>query len=98
VEFLVGRSEDIIPDLYKKGIKGDIIVVDLPRKGCGEELLQTIAAMKPQRVVYISCDLGILSRDLKYLLENGLKVVEAQLMDMFLATAHVECVVRIERK
>jgi 23S rRNA (uracil1939-C5)-methyltransferase len=90
VEFIVGESEKIIPELYNKGEKADVIVVDPPRKGCGEELLQTIAAMKPERVVHVSCGPGTLARDLKYLSENGFKVVETQPVDMFPVTAHVE--------
>lgn len=96
-EFIVGESEKVIPELYKKGIKADVIVVDPPRKGCGEELLNTIAAMKPERVVYVSCDPGTLARDLKYLSENGFKVVEVQPVDMFPVTSHVECVVLMSR-
>lgn len=98
VEFIAGRSEVVIPDLYKKGIRADVIVVDPPRKGCDEELLNTIIAMKPKRVVYVSCDPGTLSRDLKTLSENGFTVKEVQPVDMFPETSHVECVVLIERK
>lgn len=98
VEFIVGESEKVIPELYSKGVKADVIVVDPPRKGCGEELLRTIAAMKPERVVYVSCDPGTLARDLKYLSENGFRVVEIQPVDMFPVTAHVECVVGMQRK
>lgn len=97
VEFIVGESETVIPELYKKDIKADVIVVDPPRKGCGEELLRTIASMKPEKVIYVSCDPGTLARDLKYLSENGFRVLEVQPVDMFPVTAHVECVVLITR-
>lgn len=97
VEFIAGESEKVIPELYKNGIKVDVIVVDPPRKGCGEELLYTIASMRPDRVVYVSCDPGTLARDLKYLSENGYSVVEVQPVDMFPVTSHVECVVGIRR-
>lgn len=97
VEFIVGKSEEVIPKLYDKGIKADVIVVDPPRKGCDEELLRTIAAMKPERIVYVSCDPGTLARDLRYLSENGFRVVEIQPVDMFPVTSHVECVVLMSR-
>lgn len=97
VEFIVGKSEEIIPELYKNGVKADVIVVDPPRKGCDEELLRTIASMKPDRVVYVSCDPGTLARDLKYLGENGYKVMEIQPVDMFPVTAHVESIVLMTR-
>jgi len=97
VEFIVGKSEEEIPKLYEKGVVADVIVVDPPRKGCDEELLRTIASMRPEKVVYVSCDPGTLARDLKYLSENGFEVVEVQPVDMFPVTSHVECVVLITR-
>lgn len=97
VEFIAGRSEIVIPDLYKKGVRADVIVVDPPRKGCDEELLKTIISMKPQRVVYVSCDPGTLTRDLKTLSENGFTVKEVQPVDMFPETSHVECVVLLQQ-
>lgn len=97
VEFICGKSEEIIPNLYKKGIKADVIVVDPPRKGCDLELLKTIVQMKPERIVYVSCDVGTLARDLNYLEENGFKVSAVQPVDMFPWTGHVETVVLITK-
>ncbi|NLK98641.1 MAG: 23S rRNA (uracil(1939)-C(5))-methyltransferase RlmD [Epulopiscium sp.] len=94
VEFFVGKAEEVIPALYEeKGIKADVIVVDPPRKGCDEALLETMAKMEPKRIVYVSCDPGTLARDLKILSEQGYKVEEAQPVDMFAHSVHVECVV-----
>lgn len=98
VEFIVGQAEEVIPYKFKEeGIQADVIVVDPPRKGCDESLLQTIVEMGPKRVVYVSCDPGTLARDLNYLTENGFKVVEVQPVDMFPQTNHVECVVLMSR-
>ncbi|HWR62255.1 MAG TPA: 23S rRNA (uracil(1939)-C(5))-methyltransferase RlmD [Clostridia bacterium] len=97
VEFLVGESETVIPGMYKKGIRADVIVVDPPRKGCDERLLDVIAQMRPEKVVYVSCNPATLARDLKYLSERGYGVKEVQPVDMFPQTVHVEAVVRIER-
>ena len=58
VEFAVGEAETVIPKWYKEGIKADTLVVDPPRKGCDEALLDTILKMKPKRVVYVSCNSG----------------------------------------
>ena len=55
-EFAVGEAEVVIPNWYKNGVKADVIVVDPPRKGCDEALLQTILKMKPKKVVYVSCN------------------------------------------
>ncbi len=96
-EFIVGESETVIPEMYKKGIKADVIVVDPPRKGCDEKLLDVIAQMAPERVVYVSCNPATLARDLKYLSERGYKVKEVQPVDMFPQTTHTESVCLIER-
>ncbi|NLN47824.1 MAG: 23S rRNA (uracil(1939)-C(5))-methyltransferase RlmD [Clostridiales bacterium] len=97
VEFLHGESETVIPKLYEEGIKADVIVVDPPRKGCDEKLLETIAEMSPERVVYISCNPATLARDLKYLSEWGYEVKEVQPVDMFPWTVHVETVCLLTR-
>jgi 23S rRNA (uracil1939-C5)-methyltransferase len=98
VEFLVGESEKVIPELINKGIKADVVVVDPPRKGCERSLLEAMSNMQPQRIVYVSCDPATLARDLGILKELGYKTVEIQPVDMFPQTAHVETVVLIERK
>lgn len=95
VEFEVGEAETVIPNWYKQGITADCLVVDPPRKGCDENLLKTIAAMKPKKVVYVSCNPATLARDLRYLEDNGYKTVEVQPVDMFPQTMHVECVAKL---
>ena len=72
-------------------------MVDPPRKGCGEELLSAIARMKPERIVYVSCDVATLARDAKYLSEHGYKVEKAYPFDMFPFTHHVETVALLVR-
>jgi 23S rRNA (uracil1939-C5)-methyltransferase len=96
-EFIVGESEKIIPELISKGIKAEVVVVDPPRKGCEKALLEAIAQMAPEKIVYVSCDVSTLARDLAILQDLGYKAVEIQPVDMFPQTAHVECVVLIER-
>lgn len=97
-EFFTGKAEDIIPKMYKEGHKADVVVIDPPRKGCDEKVLQTIARMNPQKIVYVSCKPSTLARDLKILDELGYRTVEIQPVDMFPHTSHVECVVKIYRK
>lgn len=98
VEFQVGKSEEVIPQLIKNGVKADVMVVDPPRKGCDKVLLEAIAEMRPDRIVYVSCDPSTLARDLGILEELGYKTKEVQPVDMFPQTGHVECVVGIRRK
>jgi 23S rRNA (uracil1939-C5)-methyltransferase len=97
-EFEAGKAEEVIPAWYKKGISADTLVVDPPRKGCDEALLNTIIDMKPNRVVYVSCNPGTLARDLQVLEEGGYKTVEVQPVDMFPHTTHVECCALLVRK
>lgn len=97
VQFEVGASEDVIPRWKEQGVEADVIVVDPPRKGCDAKLLETILEMKPERVVYVSCNPATLARDLRVLEDGGYKVVEAQPVDMFPHTMHVECVVKLVR-
>jgi 23S rRNA (uracil1939-C5)-methyltransferase len=92
-EFLQGESETIIPRLSKLGVQADIVVVDPPRKGCDEKLLEAIVEMSPNRMVYVSCNPATLARDLKYMAEHGYRVEEVQPVDMFPQTTHVETVV-----
>lgn len=96
-EFIVGESERVIPGLYKKGVQADIIVVDPPRKGCDERLLEVIAQMAPKRVVYVSCNPSTLARDLKYLSERGYCIAEVQPVDMFPQTVHVEAIIMMTK-
>jgi 23S rRNA (uracil1939-C5)-methyltransferase len=92
-EFFVGEAEKVVPDLYGKGLRADVVVLDPPRKGCDESLLQLLADMQPDRIVYVSCNPSTLARDLKFLAEHGFNIQEAQPVDMFPWTSHVECVV-----
>ena len=98
VEFYVGKAEEVVPKMYSEGKTANVVVVDPPRKGCDEKVLDTIVSMKPDRVVYVSCNPSTLARDLAYLNERGYKCVEIQPVDMFPHTMHVECCAKIVKK
>lgn len=98
VEFFVGESEVVIPDLINKGVKADVVVVDPPRKGCDKKLLDAITNIDAKKIVYVSCDPSTLGRDLVILEENGYKTLEVQPVDMFPNTAHIENVAKLIRK
>ena len=78
--------------------KPDVVVVDPPRKGCDEKLLDTIVSMSPDRIVYVSCDSATLARDLKVLVERGYKVEKIQPVDQFANTVHIENACLLSRK
>lgn len=104
-EFFVGKAEEILPAYYENYAKehpgqqahADVIVVDPPRKGCEEELLETMVKMQPDRIVYVSCDSATLARDLKYLCGEGYALEKVQVVDQFPNTVHTECVTLLQR-
>ena len=102
-EFLVGAAEEVVPKYFEEHknqpeCKPDVIVVDPPRKGCDQVLLDTIVKMNPERIVYVSCDSATLARDLKWLEEHEYKLKEATPCDMFGQTVHVETVVLLSQQ
>ena len=82
----------------RKSITPDVVVVDPPRKGCDESLLDTIVKMSPERIVYVSCDSATLARDLGLLAAKGYKTVKVQPVDQFSHTVHVETVVLLSQQ
>ena len=98
-EFFVGKAEEVLPEKYEKeGIYADVIVVDPPRKGCDTAALETMVKMKPERIVYVSCDSATLARDVKWLVERGYEVKKVKACDMFPGTVHVESIVLLSHK
>lgn len=99
-EFFVGKAEEVLPEYYAEYERehngetahADVIVVDPPRKGCDETLLETIVKMQPEKVVYVSCDSATLARDLKYLCANGYEIRMCRGVDQFPQSVHVETV------
>lgn len=96
--FYVGRAETLLPDWVKRGIRPDVVVVDPPRTGCDRALLSAIAAAKPARLVYVSCNPSTLAKDCQVLLQSGYRLEWVQPVDMFPQTAHVECTVLLKLK
>ena len=105
-EFYVGKAEEVLPEYYKEYEKthngetahADVIVVDPPRKGCEESLLQTIVDMQPEKVVYVSCDSATLARDVKFLRAKGYELKDVTPVDQFPHTVHVETVVLLSQQ
>ncbi len=98
-EFFVGKAEEVLPAKYKEdGVYADVIVVDPPRKGCDGALIETMLSMKPERIVYVSCDSATLARDLKVLCEKEYQVKKVAVCDMFPGSVHVETVVLLSHK
>lgn len=97
VEFIRGKSEDVLPKMNAQGINIDAIIVDPPRKGLDKTLIDSITKANPQKIVYVSCNPATLARDLGYLENGGYKVKQVQPVDMFPMTTHVEAIVKLEK-
>jgi 23S rRNA (uracil1939-C5)-methyltransferase len=99
INFIQGKAEDEIPKIIKDGYKPDILVVDPPRKGCDELLINMILDEKIEQILYISCNPSTLARDIKQLVDGGYEIIKnVQPVDMFPQTAHVETVVALKRE
>ncbi|MEW6724728.1 MAG: 23S rRNA (uracil(1939)-C(5))-methyltransferase RlmD [Bacillota bacterium] len=97
VKFHYGEAEKLLPRLARQGARADVIVLDPPRRGCEPEVLETMAEMRPERIVYVSCNPATLARDLAVLSERGYRPEVVQPVDMFPHTGHVECIIQIKR-
>ncbi|SFR91044.1 23S rRNA (uracil(1939)-C(5))-methyltransferase RlmD [[Clostridium] aminophilum] len=92
-DFFVGKAEEVLPEKYEKeNISADVIVVDPPRKGCDQAVLDTMLKMKPKTIVYVSCNPSTLARDVKILTEGGYRLRKVRCCDMFPMSMHVETV------
>ena len=96
-EFFCGDAADIAAKLESDGLRPDVVTVDPPRKGLAPEVIASVAAMGPEKVVYVSCDPATLGRDVKIFREFGYEAKRAAAVDMFPGTAHVETVVLLSK-
>lgn len=96
--FICDDAKGAAKTLYDEGIRPDVVILDPPRKGCSEDVIETVVNMAPKRVVYVSCDPATLARDCKIFESKGYKVTELCAVDMFPRTMHTESVAKIERQ
>ena len=92
VEFHAADAADYLSQVAKKGKSADIIVLDPIRAGCSEKVIDVISEIKPKKIVYISCNVSTLARDIERLTQKGYTLQKVQPVDMFPETMHVECV------
>jgi len=97
-EFMNGDSAKVFPRAVSRLNKVDLVVVDPPRKGLSQEVLNAITKLAPDNLIYVSCHPGTLARDLSVLARQGYRIAQVQPVDLFPHTAHVETVCLLERK
>ena len=97
VEFICADAAEAAERFAASGAHPDAIVVDPPRKGMSEDAVAAVASMRPERIVYVSCDCATLARDAARFQTLGYKAQTATAVDMFPRTAHVETVVLLSK-
>ena len=92
VSFICADAGTAAESLSISGLRPDVVVVDPPRKGMDEAAIAAVSSMRPERIVYVSCDPATLARDILRFNSHGYSLVEATAVDMFPRTSHVETV------
>jgi 23S rRNA (uracil1939-C5)-methyltransferase len=95
--FLPGEVRHVLPALMRDGVRADVVVADPPRAGFHPKALAALAALTPERIVYVSCNPATLARDVGDLARQGYRLDWVQPVDMFPQTPHIEAVARLSR-
>ena len=96
-KFICADAGEIMDEMANSSEKCDVVFMDPPRAGSDEKFLNSVCTLAPSRIVYISCNLETLARDVDFLSKNNYKIKKIQPVDMFPHTNHVECVVLMSR-
>ena len=97
-EFICADAAEAARILHSRNLRPDVIMVDPPRKGCGRDACEQIAAFSAPRIVMVSCNAATAARDCAYFAELGYSTDKCVAVDMFSGTNHVETVVQLVRK
>jgi 23S rRNA (uracil1939-C5)-methyltransferase len=95
--FLAGEVRHVLPDLYRQGVRAEVVIADPPRAGFHPKALSALATLAPARIVYVSCNPSTLARDVGELVRHGYALEWVQPVDMFPQTPHIEAVARLRR-
>ncbi len=98
IQFYQNDAGKFLVEMAEQNAKVDVVLMDPPRSGSDEAFLSSVGKMKPEKVVYISCNPETLARDLKYLTKKGYLVKRAVACDMFPFTSHCEVCILLQRK
>lgn len=96
--YLAGKAEKVMQQFAREGIQANVVFVDPPRKGLEANFIESTVQMKPEKVVYISCNPATMARDIALFADKGYKVKTIQPVDLFPQTHHVECVSVLVKK
>ncbi|MBQ6268383.1 MAG: 23S rRNA (uracil(1939)-C(5))-methyltransferase RlmD [Clostridia bacterium] len=96
-EFLCADAAAAAKALHTRGLQPEVVILDPPRKGCSPESVAQVAAFRPDRIVYVSCDPATLARDCAAFAALGYRAVDATPVDLFPRTGHIETVCLLVR-
>ena len=96
-EFICADAGEAAKKLAADNMKPDVVIVDPPRKGCGEDVIEAMKNLSPKRIVMVSCNSATAARDCARLSEIGYTPVKMRAVDMFPRTGHVECVILLTK-
>ena len=91
LKFFTGKAEEWLCRWRKKGEEIQVIILDIPLKGCSKEVLKEILKIKPKKILYVSCNPATLARDLSFITKDGYILEMVLTIDMFSQTSHIEC-------
>jgi len=98
VEWFTGDVADVLVNEFaSRGLKVDLVVLDPPRDGCGRGVIDALAAVRPERIVYVSCNPATQARDVRLFSDCGYTLDRLQPIDMFPQTGHIEVVAVMTR-
>ncbi len=95
--YVCDSAENAIKKWLNQGIKPSVIMVDPPRKGLTESFIKSSVSMNPKKIIYISCNVATMARDIKLYQELGYKLTKVQPVDLFPMTHHVETVALLSK-
>ena len=98
ITFYKNDAGVFMQEMAAQGEKADVVIMDPPRSGSTEQFINAAAVLSPEKIIYISCSVETLARDLEIFKKKGYKAVKAAPVDMFAMTGHVETVVKLVRK
>lgn len=96
IRFVAADATEYMTYMSERGERADVVVLDPPRSGSTQEFVKAVAAVAPKRVIYISCNPETLGRDLEWFRKAGFEAVEAEGVDMFAFTNHVEVIIMMQ--
>lgn len=96
--FISGEAKEVLSSLAQEGYAPQVIVVDPPRGGMHKKVISSILSLKPEKIIYVSCNPATLARDLKDLCGKNYRLQKVQPIDMFPQTYHIESVAKLMRR